>query len=56
MSNVENEDPLRRIPYIKEIERIAISLLKKNPNDKEKLKEMLEDYASRYAREYHIRA
>jgi hypothetical protein len=55
MSNVENEDPLHRIPYIREIERVAISLLKKSPNNKEKLKEILEDYASRYAREYHIR-
>jgi len=56
MSNVEDGDPLRRIPYIKEIERAALSLLKEDPNNRERLKEILEDYASRYAREYHIRA
>lgn len=42
----------RGIPYIKEIERIAVDLLKEDPCDKDKLKEMLDDYAGRYAREY----
>jgi len=42
----------RGISYIKEIERIAVDLLKEDPCDKDKLKEMLDDYAGRYAREY----
>jgi len=51
MSNTRNS-----VPYIKELERVAVNLLRKNLNSKEKLKEILEDYASRYAREYNIRA
>jgi len=43
---------MRGIPYIREIERIAVKLLKENPDDKDRLKEMLDDYAGRYAREY----
>jgi len=56
MSNIRDRDSSHAIPYIKELERIALNLLRKNPNNKEKLKEILEDYASRYAREYNIRA
>ncbi len=55
MSNIENAGSLHQIPYIKELERVALSILRKNPNDKEKLKEILEDYARRYAEEYNIR-
>jgi len=55
MSNIENVDSSYQIPYIKEIERLALSILRKKPDDKEKLKEILENYASRYAREYNIR-
>jgi len=43
---------MRGIPYIREIERIAVELLKEDPDDKDRLKEMLDDYAGRYAREY----
>ncbi|MCD6325379.1 hypothetical protein J7L97_03730 [Candidatus Bathyarchaeota archaeon] len=56
MSNTGNKDSLRQIPYIKELERVAVNLLRKNQNSKERLKEILEEYASRYAREYNIRA
>ena len=41
-----------RIPYIREIEKIAVEPLKEDPKDKDRLKEMLDDYAGRYAREY----
>ncbi|MCD6538420.1 hypothetical protein J7L18_07425 [Candidatus Bathyarchaeota archaeon] len=40
------------IPYVREIEKIAVELLKEDPHDKDRLKEMLDDYAGRYAREY----
>jgi len=56
MPNIRNASSFSRVPYIKELERVALSLLRKNPNNKEKLKEILEDYASRYAREYNIRS
>jgi len=55
MSNIRNAGSFNRVPYIKELERITLSLLRKDPNNKEKLKEILENYASRYAREYNIR-
>jgi len=55
MSNIEKAGSSHQIPYIKEIERLALKILRENPDDKEKLKEILEDYASRYAREYNIR-
>jgi len=42
----------RGIPYIREIEKIAVELLKEDPDNKDRLKEMLDDYAGRYAREY----
>ena len=43
------------IPYIKELEKVALKILKENPDYKERLKEILEEYASRYSREYNIR-
>ncbi|RLI12573.1 hypothetical protein DRO35_02715, partial [Candidatus Bathyarchaeota archaeon] len=43
------------IPYIKELEKVALKILKENSNYKERLKEILEEYASRYSREYNIR-
>jgi len=56
MSNTGNAGSVNKVPYIKELERVALKLLRKNPNDKEGLKEILENYATRYAREYSIRA
>jgi len=56
MSNIKDADSFNQVPYIRELERVALNLLRKNPNDKKKLKEILEDYASRYAREYNFRA
>ena len=54
--NVEywNADSSTQIPYIKELERAVLRIIRKNQNDKERLKEILEDYASRYAKEYNI--
>ena len=45
---------MRGIPYIREIERITVDLLKEDPCNKDRLKEMLDDYAGRYAREYSV--
>jgi len=56
MSNIRNAGSLRQVPYIKELERVALNLLKRNLNDKEKLKEILEEYAARYAKEHSLRA
>ncbi len=53
MSDNKGES-MRGIPYIREIERIAVDLLKEDPHDKDRLKEMLDDYAGRYAREYSV--
>jgi len=55
MFNTRDAGSSHTIPYIKEIEHAVLNILRENPNDKEKLKEMLENYASRYAREYNIR-
>jgi len=55
MPNIRNEGSFRQVPYVKELERVALNLLRKNPNNKEKLKEILDEYASRYAREHNIR-
>jgi len=55
MLNTRDADSPHAIPYIKEVEYAALNLLKKNPNNKEELKEILENYASRYAREHNIR-
>jgi len=49
MSNIKKAGSSHQIPYIKEIERLALKILREN------LQEILEDYASRYAREYNIR-
>ena len=54
MSNTGNADSSTQIPYIKELERAVLRIIRKNQNDKERLKEILEDYASRYAKEYNI--
>ena len=54
MSSVRDKSS-SSIPYIKELEKVALKILRENPDDKEKLKEMLEEYASRYSREYNIR-
>ena len=55
MPNIRDEVSVLQIPYIKEIEKVALKILRKDPNNKEKLKEMLENYANRYVREYDIR-
>ena len=55
MPNIGDAVSVPQVPYIKELENVALKILKKNPNDKEKLKEILENYATRYAREYNIR-
>jgi len=54
MSNTGNIDSPNQIPYIKELERTVMRIIRKNQNYKERLKEILEDYASRYAKEYNI--
>jgi len=38
-------------PYILEFEGLALRILKGDVNDKEKLKELLEEYADKYAKE-----
>jgi len=55
MSNPRNEVSSHQIPYIKELEHIALNILRENPESKEKIKEILEKYASRYARTHNIR-
>ncbi|MCS7119997.1 MAG: hypothetical protein RMJ07_06455 [Nitrososphaerota archaeon] len=42
------------VPYIAEIERLALDILRRG--DGKELREMLERYAERYAREYPVRA
>ena len=38
-------------PYILEFEGLALRILKGDVNDREKLKELLEEYADKYAKE-----
>jgi hypothetical protein len=39
------------VPYVLEFERSALSILKDDANHKEQIKELLEEYAARYAEE-----
>jgi len=47
--NVENSD--LSIPYVLEVERLALKLLSGEEDKKKELRELLERYAARYARE-----
>lgn len=40
------------VPYLKEFESQALAVLKEKSADKQKLKELLKRYATRYAKEY----
>jgi hypothetical protein len=39
------------IPYVSEVETQVLGILRKNSEDKEKVKELLEKYATRYSTE-----
>lgn len=48
----KNSNSLRYVvPYISEVERSALNILKDDPDNKKELKELLEEFAARYARE-----
>jgi hypothetical protein len=49
LSSRDRKNPISSIPYIKEFESSAISLLKDKNGKTDKLEEILEEYASRYA-------
>ncbi len=50
-SNVMNET----IPYVSELEAQVLGILRKNAENKEKVKEILEKYATRYSTEFGYR-
>ncbi len=51
MSETEDSSSGYVGPYILEFEGLALRILKGDANDKEKLKELLEEYADKYAKE-----
>jgi len=55
MPDIRDAGSSRTVPYIKELEHVVLNILRENPNNKERVKEILENYAGRYAREYNIR-
>ncbi|MEM2145599.1 MAG: hypothetical protein QW279_09575 [Candidatus Jordarchaeaceae archaeon] len=44
------------IPYVSELESQILRILRKNPENKEKVKEILEKYATKYSTEFCYRA
>ena len=51
MSKNRAENAGEVIPYISEVETQVLSILRKNSEDKEKVKEILEKYSTRYSTE-----
>jgi len=51
VSETEDSSSGHVAPYILEFEGLAPRILKGDVNDKEKLKELLEEYADKYAKE-----
>ncbi len=50
-TKTEESSSSHMVPFILEFERQALSILKDEAKGKEQLKEMLKDYAARYARQ-----
>ncbi len=51
MSKTRAEKAGEAIPYVSEFETQILGILRKNSEDKEKVKEILEKYATRYSAE-----
>ena len=51
MSKPRSENTGETIPYVPEFEAQVLSILKKDAENKEKVKEILEKYATRYSAE-----
>ncbi|MBS7615104.1 hypothetical protein KEJ18_05170 [Candidatus Bathyarchaeota archaeon] len=51
MSQTRSENTSEEVPYIEKFEPQAIGILRKNAENKEKVKELLEKYAERYSAE-----
>lgn len=51
VSETENRSSSYMVPYILEFEGLALSILKGGGEVKGKLKELLEEYAAKYAKE-----
>ncbi len=51
MSKTGFENTSEEVPYINEFEPQAIGILRKNAENREKVKELLEKYAARYSAE-----
>ncbi|MBS7657341.1 hypothetical protein KEJ33_05405 [Candidatus Bathyarchaeota archaeon] len=51
MSQTLSENTSEEVPYIEEFESQVIGILRKNAENKEKIKEILEKYAARYSAE-----
>jgi hypothetical protein len=51
VSKTRAENTGEAIPYVSEFETKVLSILRKDAEDKEKVKELLEKYATRYSAE-----
>ena len=51
VSKTESISSVYVVPYILEFEGLALRILEEDAKDKEKLKELLEEYADKYAKE-----
>ncbi len=51
MSKTRVENTGEAVPYISEVETQVLGVLRKNSEDKEKVKEILEKYAARHSAE-----
>jgi hypothetical protein len=51
VSKTRAENTGEAIPYVSEFETQVLSILRKDAEDKEKVKELLEKYATRYSTE-----
>jgi hypothetical protein len=48
-SKENNSRSSHAVPYISEFERLVLSILKDDLDNKEQIRELLEEYATRYA-------
>ena len=51
MSKIDNNGLDYAVPNILEFERSALNIVKKDTDNKEEIKELLKEYAARYAKE-----
>ncbi len=51
MSKIRTENVDEAVPYISEVEAQVLGVLRRNSEDKEKVKEILEKYAARHSAE-----